>query len=81
MASSVRPKSDRRKTTTTRSAKPLSDSYRVPQSEIARRAFELYCARGGADGHALEDWLRAERELMAGSAAEKRKPARPTAIA
>jgi hypothetical protein len=30
---------------------------------IARRAFELYCARGCQDGHDLEDWLYAEREL------------------
>jgi HSP20 family molecular chaperone IbpA len=27
------------------------------------RAFELYCGRGFAHGHALDDWLAAEREL------------------
>ena len=31
---------------------------------IARRAFELYVERGCEDGHDLEDWLRAEREVM-----------------
>jgi len=35
----------------------------VTESEIARRAFELYCDRGREDGHDVEDWLRAEREL------------------
>jgi hypothetical protein len=31
--------------------------------DIARRAFELYCARGCENGHDIEDWLQAEREL------------------
>ena len=35
----------------------------VGQDEIARRAFDLYCARGCEDGHDLDDWLSAEREL------------------
>lgn len=30
---------------------------------VAMRAYELYLARGGADGAALDDWLTAEREL------------------
>ena len=30
---------------------------------VARRAYELYLARGGADGQAMDDWLAAEREL------------------
>jgi hypothetical protein len=30
---------------------------------IARRAYELYVARGLTDGHDLDDWLEAEREL------------------
>ena len=36
---------------------------RVTESDIARRAFELYCDRGCEDGHDVEDWLTAEREL------------------
>jgi hypothetical protein len=32
--------------------------------EIALRAYEIYLERGGAPGNALEDWTRAERELM-----------------
>jgi Protein of unknown function (DUF2934) len=40
----------------------------VPQQEsrlnqIARRAHEIYEARGGNHGKALEDWLQAEREI------------------
>jgi hypothetical protein len=35
----------------------------ISRDEIERRAFEFYCARGGTHGHALEDWLQAEREL------------------
>ena len=30
---------------------------------IARKAYELYEQRGHIDGHALEDWLRAEALL------------------
>jgi hypothetical protein len=30
---------------------------------IRRRAYELYLERGGAHGSALDDWLRAEREI------------------
>jgi hypothetical protein len=30
---------------------------------IARRAHEIYEARGGQHGKALDDWLRAEREI------------------
>lgn len=33
------------------------------REEIARRAYELYVARGRAEGHEMEDWFRAEREL------------------
>jgi len=35
----------------------------LSQEQIEERAFELYLERGGEDGHALDDWLAAEREL------------------
>jgi len=35
----------------------------IGHEEIAKRSFELYLARGGADGHDVEDWLAAEAEL------------------
>ncbi len=34
------------------------------QDEIAQRAYELYLERGCHDGHDVEDWLRAETELL-----------------
>lgn len=36
----------------------------VLHSDIAKRAFELYEARGRILGQALEDWLEAEREIF-----------------
>jgi hypothetical protein len=35
-----------------------------PHDEIAARAYELYLEHGGDDGHDLDDWLQAERELI-----------------
>jgi len=32
--------------------------------EIAARAYAVYQQRGGGDGEDLDDWLRAERELL-----------------
>jgi hypothetical protein len=31
--------------------------------EIARRAYEIWLQRGGGEGHDVEDWAQAEREL------------------
>jgi hypothetical protein len=39
--------------------------------EVARRAYEIYLARGGESGHEQEDWLRAERELKELAASRK----------
>lgn len=39
----------------------------VDENRIARRAYEIYQARGGAPGLALDDWLQAERELRQAS--------------
>jgi len=33
------------------------------QQQIAWRAYDLYVARGYQQGHDLEDWLDAEREI------------------
>ena len=41
----------------------LSESLSITQDIIAQRAYALYLARGCEDGHDLDDWLRAEREL------------------
>ena len=34
------------------------------RKQVLRRAYELYELRGREDGHDLEDWLRAESELV-----------------
>ena len=34
------------------------------QRRIALRAYELYVQRGGTDGHEVEDWLQAERDVV-----------------
>jgi DUF2934 family protein len=36
---------------------------RPTQGEVARLAYHLYEARGRRDGHDVDDWVRAEREL------------------
>jgi hypothetical protein len=39
----------------------------VPSHEqIARRAYELFLARGGQNGSPEQDWFQAERELRLG---------------
>lgn len=44
--------------------KPRTAKIEPTHEEIALRAYEIYLERGGAPGDALEDWIRAERELM-----------------
>ena len=78
MTSTVRPKTDRRKKTTT-TAEAMAIVEQVTQADIARRAFELYCARGGQDGSDVEDWLRAERELSTSPAQPRPRSTRKTA--
>jgi hypothetical protein len=34
------------------------------QEEIARRAYELYEARGYVDGFDIQDWLQAEQDIV-----------------
>jgi hypothetical protein len=33
------------------------------EQQIRDRAYELYEARGREDGHAVDDWLRAEEQI------------------
>ena len=35
------------------------------QERIAKRAYELFCARGGAHGNDMDDWVQAEKEIAA----------------
>ena len=36
----------------------------LDRQRVESRAYELYVARGGQHGRALEDWLEAEQELL-----------------
>lgn len=33
------------------------------QEQVAKRAYELFQARGGQDGYHIADWLQAEKEI------------------
>jgi len=58
-----------KKTTTTKNVvamrRSTSERGNPSSTEIAKRAFEIYCERGGLDGYDVQDWLQAERELTA----------------
>lgn len=49
---------------------PLLDEMRRMLSDVERKAFELFQHRGASVGHALDDWLQAERETLAAPPAE-----------
>jgi hypothetical protein len=51
------------KTKTTIAAEPAM-AVAPTFEEIAKRSYEIYLERGGAHGHAEEDWARAEAELL-----------------
>ncbi len=54
-----------------RSNKPSKTPQKAPaaakpppsEAQIRARAHEIFLKRGGTPGHALEDWVTAEREL------------------
>jgi hypothetical protein len=51
-------KADRRVATAPRRTADATD-----KDEIARRAYALFLQRGAAEGHDVDDWLAAERQL------------------
>ena len=52
-----------------RAPKPRALSVTIANDDIARRAYDLYLARGREPGHDVDDWMNAERELRATSTA------------
>ncbi len=46
-----------------RRPKPSAREERPADGDIAARAYSLYLDRGRQDGHDVDDWLQAEREL------------------
>ncbi len=58
-------------------AKKLRTTKAPPtKEEISLRAYHIYLERSGAPGNELDDWIRAERELLeeAGKARRKAEP-------
>ncbi len=53
--------------------KPRAVKILPTTEEIALRAYRIYLERGSAPGDALEDWTRAERELLENSGKPRRK--------
>jgi hypothetical protein len=43
--------------------------HAITKDDVAQRAYELFLARGRVDGHDVEDWLEAERQLVVESMA------------
>lgn len=55
------------KTNSAIQAQPATKPANRPSHEqIAKRAFELFLARGGQHGRHVDDWVQAERELTTG---------------
>ena len=80
MARIARPKTERKKKSSVAALPPEAANNgaavanadtvaSISSSDIALRAFTYYCERGCQDGAALEDWLRAERELLGSASA------------
>jgi hypothetical protein len=56
--------------------KPRTAKAGPTLEQIQARAYEIYLERRGASGSQVDDWLRAERELMLAASAKPRKSAR-----
>jgi HSP20 family protein len=56
-----------------RTVDSVLDDIEVMQRRIAERAQKIFRERGGALGHAVEDWLTAERETIWRPAVEVRR--------
>jgi hypothetical protein len=56
-------KPQKRRTTNLLTLPTADQLIGTADSDIARRAYELYLRRGGDHGHDLDDWLQAERQL------------------
>ena len=55
------------KTTPAIQTQPAVKATNRPSHEqIAKRAFEIFVARGGQHGRHVDDWMQAERELSTG---------------
>jgi hypothetical protein len=62
-----------RKSPSPKVKKSLAAETHPTTEEIALRAYHIYLERDGAPGNPLEDWTRAERELLEKPAKPRRK--------
>jgi hypothetical protein len=53
---------------------PRTARKSLEPKDIALRAYQIYLERGGAPGNELDDWTRAERELLATNGKPSHKP-------
>lgn len=60
---------------TTAKSKSPSAKRISPERKIELRAYEIYLERNGAPGNPLEDWVRAEREILQKSRKTTKKTA------
>jgi hypothetical protein len=72
------PKTRERSSPTAR--KPRTAKTPPTREQISLRAYHIYLERRGAPGNELEDWIRAERELLE-QAGKARRKAAPKSIA
>lgn len=49
---------------TSKSAQRKKPAFEDLHASISHRAYELYVERGCREGHAEEDWLEAERQIL-----------------
>ena len=52
------------KTTTVTTLSKTTPPEPILEHAIRLRAYELYAQRGMAEGHAVQDWLEAEAEVV-----------------
>ena len=64
-------------TASPKTAKPRATRKSPPKEEIALRAYQIYLERDGAPGNPLDDWARAERELLAQNGKPRRSKSAP----
>jgi hypothetical protein len=62
-----------RKNSSPEAKKPRAASIHPTTEQIALRAYQIYLERSGAPGNALDDWTRAERELLEKTSKPRRK--------
>jgi hypothetical protein len=50
----------------------------VLKNRIEKRAYEIFLHRGAQPGHHFDDWVKAEKEIMAELAKEKAAKPKPS---